>query len=120
MKDLINSKSLCVSLLLVLGSSCEQKAKDDNSGDLPQANILESEINDKKIESTNVELEGFLDYGSPVPPYEGKLGDLPSDIIITESRIEMPVFKTSVEQNTSQEKQQPNKPDMATPRIPSD
>jgi hypothetical protein len=115
MKDLINSRTLCIGLFAVLSWSCEQQAEVDTDANRQKPNAADSADNETKTpeEATILdEFDGFIDYGSPVIPSQ--------DIVVTESRIEMPVFKTSDEQKIPQETKEPNKAQMATPRKPSD
>ena len=53
-----------------------------------------------------IESEGFLDYGSPIEVQANEnQGDLPEGIIITESRIEMPVFRTQPDKSKQEAEQ---------------
>jgi hypothetical protein len=95
----INSLIGKLLLLAVMSlASCQQD--EAGNADVDQTELPPSTDNiDKTVAGSPnpkiTEFDGFLDYGSPieVQPTEN-LGALPEGIIITESRIEMPVFTT--------------------------
>ncbi|WP_143157914.1 hypothetical protein [Rubritalea squalenifaciens] len=92
------SKSICGFLLFFcsfLLVSCEQqKSRDVDIKAKKESDPIESATNlsSNDPEPELVEFDGFINYGIPIDTQSNEDLDIPEGIVITESRIEMPVF----------------------------
>ena len=101
---------MSMSLLVILSCSCEQKTGSETTKGLDSAN--DSDLVDSKKKQVEVsvvdevalkesdDLEGFIDYGSLTDPLAEDV-----DLVITESRIENPLYSTRKEKRSSKIKQ---------------
>ncbi len=91
-------KSIFGFLLLLGGAtliSCEQKDSENlgvESAKSPKAPEDSEKIAVDHLEPELIEFEGFINYGTPIEVQAVNDLGLPEGIVITDSRIEMPVF----------------------------